>query len=187
MTSFPLQSPPLTKATVTRTVQPPFAAELFTTLSVHSQYVLHGNVRDDHLVADVRDDGTRRNRALCLEDLLWERLRRTGYKCLLRYDQVAGFTVARSEDGLDMNTLLQRNTRRLPGRSDEEDGSQAARVFESFARGWVGERPGPRRTTRATTTTRNRCTRRCSSTSPPASPPRPTSSATRNGRSSCAA
>ncbi|MEU9666813.1 AAA family ATPase [Streptomyces bobili] len=144
MTSFPVQSPPhLTKATITQTIQPPFAAELFTTLSVHSQYVLHGNVRDDHLVADVRDDGTRRSRALGLEDLLWEGLRRSGYKCLLRYDQVAGFTVARSDDGLDMNTLLQRNTRRVPGRPDEDDGSQAARVFESFARGWVGERPGP--------------------------------------------
>ncbi|MFJ4619054.1 AAA family ATPase [Streptomyces sp. NPDC088812] len=136
-------APRLTKAAVTQTVHPPFAAELFATLSVHSQYVLHGNVRDDHLVADVLDDGSRRSRALCLEELLWEGLRRAGYKCLLRYDQVSGFTVVHCDDGLDMNTLLQRNTRRLPGRSEENDGGQVARVFESFARGWVGERPGP--------------------------------------------
>ncbi|MFJ6724180.1 AAA family ATPase [Streptomyces sp. NPDC091281] len=143
MTSFPLQKPPLTEPTVTRTVQPSFAAELLTTLSVHSQYVLHGNVRDDYLVADVRDDGSRRNRALPLVDLLWEGLSRSGYRCLLRYDQVSGFTVARSDDSLDMDTLLRRATRRVPGRPDEDDGADVARVFESLARGWVGERPGP--------------------------------------------
>lgn len=43
-----------------------------------------------------------------------------------------------------MNTLLQRNTRKVPGRSDEPDTEQMAKVLESFAQGWAGERPGPR-------------------------------------------
>jgi hypothetical protein len=143
LTSFPAASPRLSKAVVTQTLLPPFAAELLATLSVHAQYVLHGNVRDDHLVADVLDDGGRRNRALPLVELLWEGLQRAGYKCLLRYDPVDGFDVLRSHDGLDMNTVLQRNTRRLPGRSDEHGGGQVARVIESFTKGWAGERPGP--------------------------------------------
>ncbi|MFF8928079.1 AAA family ATPase [Streptomyces longwoodensis] len=137
-------SHPLDATRVRRTVPPPFAAELTGTLSVHAQYVLHGNIRDDYIVRDDLDDGTDRLRAVGLEDVLWEQLRRAGFQVLLRYDAVAGFTIARSVEGLDMETLLQRNTRKVPGRpdpADEED--QVERVFRSFARGWAGERPGP--------------------------------------------
>ncbi|MGW0823822.1 AAA family ATPase [Streptomyces sp. NPDC002845] len=138
MTSSPFES-----LRVTRTVQPPFAAELVHTLSVHSQYVLHGNIRDDYVVADELSDGSRVFRAVSLEDLLWEPLQRAGYKSLLRYDAVAGFRVVRSTDSVDMETLLRRNTHRVPGRSDDSGTDEVARVLESFSRGWVGEQPGP--------------------------------------------
>ncbi|MFF5182887.1 AAA family ATPase [Streptomyces sp. NPDC000345] len=138
MTSTPVES-----LRVSRTVHPPFAAELVHTLSVHSQYVLHGNIRDDYVVADDLSDGRRVYRAVSLEDMLWEPLQRAGYKSLLRYDPVAGFRVVHSAGSVDMNTLLARNTRRLPGRSDDSDTDEVARVLESFSRGWVGERPGP--------------------------------------------
>ncbi|WP_282108141.1 AAA family ATPase [Streptomyces liliiviolaceus] len=126
-----------------RTTQPPFAAELVHTLSVHSQYVLHGNIRDDYVVADDLTDGSRRFRALRLEDLLWDPLRRAGYNSLLRYDAVEGFSVVHSSDADSMNTLLQHNTRKLPGRPEEPDTERMAKVLESFTRGWAGERPGP--------------------------------------------
>ncbi|MCW8095102.1 AAA family ATPase [Streptomyces tauricus] len=135
---------PLDELRVTRTTPPPFAAELVHTLSVHSQYVLHGNIRDDYVVADDLTDGRRRYRAMGLEELLWDPLRRAGYNSLLRYDAVGGFSVVHSGDEDGMNTLLQRNTRKVPGRSDEPDTEQMAKVLESFAQGWAGERPGPR-------------------------------------------
>ncbi|CAM5700443.1 AAA family ATPase [Streptomyces aurantiogriseus] len=140
-----MTSPALESPRVRRTVPPPFAAELAGTLSVHAQYVLHGNVRDDYVVALDLTDGGRRYEAVGLEDLLWEQLRRAGYASLLRYDAVAGFSVARCVDGLDMNTLLRRNTRGVPDRKEPAaaDGGGVERVFESFARGWTGERPGP--------------------------------------------
>ncbi|WP_416977611.1 AAA family ATPase [Streptomyces sp. T028] len=134
---------PLESSRVTRTVHPPFAAELVHTLSVHSQYVLHGNIRDDYVVADDLTDGRRVYRAMSLEDMLWEPLQRAGYKSLLRYDPVAGFRIVHSTAETETATLLERNTRRFPGRPDDSGTDDVARVLESFARGWVGERPGP--------------------------------------------
>ncbi|MDT0309017.1 AAA family ATPase [Streptomyces sp. DSM 44917] len=67
---------------------PPFARELAGTLSVHAQYVLHGNVHDDYLLTHQRDD-----HALDLPGLLWPVLFSLGYSALVRYDIVDGLTV----------------------------------------------------------------------------------------------
>jgi ATP-dependent Clp protease ATP-binding subunit ClpB len=67
---------------------PAFVRELDATLSVHSQYVLWGNLHDSFLVTE--DDTTR---LLPLRDLLWEALSRSGYEFLVIYDQVDGLRV----------------------------------------------------------------------------------------------
>jgi ATP-dependent Clp protease ATP-binding subunit ClpB len=72
---------------------PSFAQELAGTLAAHSQYVLHGNVRDLYLVPDPdprMPDGVRPVRLL---EVLWRALRRSGYRCLIVSDQVDGITV----------------------------------------------------------------------------------------------
>ena len=69
---------------------PLFVEEVTGTLAVHSQFVLHGNIRDRYLSerqvkgALVRND---RN----LPESLWDALRNLGYGALLRYDQITGF------------------------------------------------------------------------------------------------
>ena len=68
---------------------PAFVNELAGTLAVHSQYVLHGNIRDRYLVK-VHEDGPWR--PIQMRPVLWEALRRSGYECLLCYDPVDGVT-----------------------------------------------------------------------------------------------
>ncbi|GAA5071979.1 AAA family ATPase [Streptomyces similanensis] len=68
---------------------PPFVEELTGTLGVHAQYVLHGNVRDLHLV---RRRGRDEYRSLL--EVLWNPLRKIGYQALVICDQVGGFRVA---------------------------------------------------------------------------------------------
>ncbi|MEU9853541.1 AAA family ATPase [Streptomyces sp. NPDC047974] len=65
---------------------PPFVREFEATLPVHAQFVLWGNRHDSFLV---REPGAR-PRLLSLPDLLWETLRRNGYRCLLLHDSVDG-------------------------------------------------------------------------------------------------
>jgi hypothetical protein len=66
---------------------PPFIREFDATLSVHSQYVLSGNLHDSFLVPGV-DGGPAR--LLSLRDVLWEALRSSGFSALLMYDPVDG-------------------------------------------------------------------------------------------------
>ncbi|WP_285440339.1 AAA family ATPase [Streptomyces sp. Caat 7-52] len=73
---------------------PPFVEELIGTLGVHAQYVLHGNIRDLHLV---RRRG--REEFHSLLDVLWNPLRRKGYQALVLCDQVSGFRVAQVGEG----------------------------------------------------------------------------------------
>jgi hypothetical protein len=119
-TPTPASPPPPASAPETGTgtasgslVIPPFAEELAGTLSVHSQYVLYGNVRDDHLV---RHRG--RDQHVSLPRLLWHTLRRRGYDALVRYDVVDGFTVHPAAALPDVERLLGRGTvgRRHGGR-----------------------------------------------------------------------
>ncbi|MDN3258456.1 AAA family ATPase [Streptomyces sp. CSDS2] len=73
---------------------PPFVEELTGTLGVHAQYVLHGNIRDLHLV---RRRG--RDRFHPLLDVLWNPLRQQGYEALVVCDQISGFGVAQAGAG----------------------------------------------------------------------------------------
>src|SRR5947209_877854 len=68
---------------------PAFVDELAGTLSVQSQFVLHGNLRDVFLL---RPPGAP-SRPVSLVPLLWHALRERGYACLVCYDPVDGVTV----------------------------------------------------------------------------------------------
>ncbi|KAB8166357.1 AAA domain-containing protein [Streptomyces sp. 3MP-14] len=87
----------------TRRRLPPFAEELDGTLAVHSQFVLHGNVRDDYLVVHRGED-----RTTDMAGLLWHLLRARGYDALVRYDAVDGFTVHPGSALPDVEKLLGR-------------------------------------------------------------------------------
>ncbi|HEY2766584.1 MAG TPA: AAA family ATPase [Pseudonocardiaceae bacterium] len=72
---------------------PAFIQELSTTLPVHAQYVLHGNLRDVFLL-EPHGGGpgspTGRAQFVTLTELLWRTLQPSGYECLVTFDPVAG-------------------------------------------------------------------------------------------------
>ncbi|MCW2902063.1 MAG: ATPase domain protein [Streptosporangiaceae bacterium] len=70
---------------------PPFIRELDATLSVHSQYILSGNLHDSFLVPGLDDAGP--SRLLPLREVLWETLRASGFSAMLMYDAVDGLRV----------------------------------------------------------------------------------------------
>lgn len=70
---------------------PTFVRELEGTLAVHAQYVLHGNIRDLYLVPG-DEDGTAA-RLEPITSVLWEALRRSGYRCLIGFDTVDGLSL----------------------------------------------------------------------------------------------
>ncbi|MQY03871.1 AAA family ATPase [Actinomadura macrotermitis] len=70
---------------------PPFIRELDATLSVHSQYVLSGNLYDSFLAPPPEGGGAAQ--LLPLRDLLWESLRSSGFSCMIVYDPVDGLQV----------------------------------------------------------------------------------------------
>ncbi|WP_067455716.1 AAA family ATPase [Actinomadura macra] len=70
---------------------PPFIRELDATLSVHSQYVLSGNLYDSFLAPPLEGGGPAR--LLPLRGLLWETLRSSGASCMIVYDPVDGLQV----------------------------------------------------------------------------------------------
>lgn len=70
----------------TTTNGPGWLREFASTLSVHSQFVFHGNVYDQFVTAD----GTA---LTSLPALLWDVLRPHGFTCLITYDQVDGIDV----------------------------------------------------------------------------------------------
>ena len=72
-----------------RTDLPAFVREIDSTLAVHSQYVLHGNIRDVFLMRPP----LARPRLMPLRQLLWTALRRSGYEFLLLVDQVDGLSI----------------------------------------------------------------------------------------------
>jgi hypothetical protein len=81
---------------------PVFATELAHTLSVHSQFVLHGSLRDLYLRR-----GTNGQIATePLRDLLWAALQARGYRCLICYDPVEGLTVFPPEARAAAATLI---------------------------------------------------------------------------------
>jgi ATP-dependent Clp protease ATP-binding subunit ClpA len=72
---------------------PSFIRELDATLSVHSQYVLSGNLYDSFLYP-----GENGIALLPLRDLLWDALQASGISCLLVYDPVDGLRVFPEDD-----------------------------------------------------------------------------------------
>jgi len=68
---------------------PAFVTEVAGTLAVHSQYVLHGNLRDQFPVARPG----RPPRPTSLLPLLWQALEPRGYECFVCFDTVDGITV----------------------------------------------------------------------------------------------
>jgi ATP-dependent Clp protease ATP-binding subunit ClpB len=68
---------------------PAFVREIDSTLAVHSQYVLHGNIRDVFL----RRPSGQQPRLVPLRQLLWEVLEPSGYEFVLMFDQVDGLAV----------------------------------------------------------------------------------------------
>jgi ATP-dependent Clp protease ATP-binding subunit ClpB len=72
---------------------PSFIRELDATLSVHSQYVLSGNLYDSFLFP--AENGIA---LLPLRDLLWDALQASGISCLLVYDPVDGLRVFPEDD-----------------------------------------------------------------------------------------
>ena len=68
---------------------PAFAQELSTTLPVHAQYVLHGNLRDVFLLG-TPGSGDGRAQFVTLPELLWRTLQPSGYECLVTFDPVVG-------------------------------------------------------------------------------------------------
>jgi ATP-dependent Clp protease ATP-binding subunit ClpB len=75
---------------------PAFVREIDSTLAVHSQYVLHGNIRD--VFVQRPEQPGARPRLAPLRQLLWEVLRRSGYEFLLVVDQVDGLSVYPASD-----------------------------------------------------------------------------------------
>ncbi|WET76208.1 AAA family ATPase [Amycolatopsis sp. QT-25] len=72
---------------------PAFAGEIAGTLAVHSQYVLHGNIRDSFLVSD---GGALQ--IMPMLPLLWHVLRPAGFDALVTYDAVTGVDVYPATD-----------------------------------------------------------------------------------------
>ena len=69
--------------------QPTFASEIAGTLSVHAQYVLHGNLRDEFLVTGASGAPE----IMPLHRVLWNALRPSGFEALITYDPVDGVGV----------------------------------------------------------------------------------------------
>ncbi|WP_018655775.1 AAA family ATPase [Actinomadura flavalba] len=92
---------------------PPFVRELDATLSVHSQYVLSGNLHDSFLAPADGVGGTAR--LLPLRDLLWESLRTSGFSCMIVYDPVDGVQVL-PEAGDEIGDAAQQAAESLLGK-----------------------------------------------------------------------
>ncbi|WEO94396.1 AAA family ATPase [Streptomyces sp. FXJ1.172] len=115
---------------------PPFVEELVGTLGVHAQYVLHGNIRDLHLV---RRRG--RDRFHPLLDVLWNLLREKGYEALVLCDQVSGFRVAPVGEGTVQAAVaeLLQETCEFPGQGPA--GRQAVlEQLRNIVDGWARQR-----------------------------------------------
>ncbi|HEX6470511.1 MAG TPA: AAA family ATPase [Streptosporangiaceae bacterium] len=104
---------------------PPFVRELDATLSVHSQYILSGNLHDSFLAPGHEYSPAQ---LLPLRDLLWEALRTSGYSCMFVYDPVDGLRVhpgGDAEASQEANAAAARLVGRLKG--DEQPSLEALR------------------------------------------------------------
>ena len=105
---------------------PAFVRELDATLSVHSQYILSGNLHDSFLTPG--PDEFSPAQLLPLRDLLWEALRTSGYSCMLVYDPVDGLRIhpgGDAEASQEASTAAARLLGKLKG--DEQPSLEALR------------------------------------------------------------
>ncbi|MER7764033.1 AAA family ATPase [Streptomyces sp. NPDC097619] len=117
---------------------PLFVEELVGTLAVHSQYVLYGNIRDLHLVAHPRGD-----RHHELAEVLWNSLRPHGYQALVRYDQIAGFSVLTGPERETVEYLLASGPSALTRAGRSARPPQLMEAFPQLAElatGWADRR-----------------------------------------------
>ncbi|MFI6348418.1 AAA family ATPase [Streptomyces sp. NPDC050560] len=115
---------------------PNFVEELIGTLGVHAQYVLHGNIRDLHLV---RRRG--RDSFHPLLDVLWNPLREIGYEALVLCDQVRGFHVAQAGEGRTQAAVqeLLQGAREFPGQTAGQRRA-ALEQLRNVTTGWAEQR-----------------------------------------------
>ncbi|MBE1534173.1 AAA family ATPase [Actinomadura algeriensis] len=97
---------------------PPFIRELDATLSVHSQYVLSGNLYDSFLAPPAQVGSPAR--LLPLRELLWETLRASGASFMVVYDPVDGLQIC-PDDGDELSDEARRDAERLLGRLKPDD------------------------------------------------------------------
>ncbi|MFJ7208059.1 AAA family ATPase [Streptomyces sp. NPDC098789] len=118
---------------------PLFVEELTGTLSVHAQYVLHGNIRDQYLVRRPRGD-----RHVTLFEMLWNSLRGQGYQALVAYDQISGFWVLKATEKELVEHLLTESgpdTLARIGRPHRAPQLQeAVPLLEELVAGWADRR-----------------------------------------------
>ncbi|QES52169.1 Clp protease [Streptomyces venezuelae] len=118
---------------------PLFVEELTGTLSVHAQYVLHGNIRDLYLGRGADGD-----RYAALPYVLWHSLRRQGYQALVHYDQISGFGVFKGPDQDLVSHLLEESgPGTLPRIGRAHRPPQLAEILpqlRDLVEGWAGRR-----------------------------------------------
>ncbi|AXH95450.1 AAA family ATPase [Ornithinimicrobium avium] len=81
---------------------PHWLVDMDATLPVTGQYVVHGNLRDQHLIPAV--DPTSPPHFMETLAALWWSLRRSGYSYLLRHDPVAGLQLVADSDPVVVET-----------------------------------------------------------------------------------
>ncbi|MGW5213065.1 AAA family ATPase [Streptomyces sp. NPDC004051] len=113
---------------------PLFVQELTGTLSVHSQYVLHGNIHDLHLV---RSNGRDRHHPLL--DVVWNPLLRMGYQVLVGCDQINGLRVLYAVPEVEEAARTLLPTRRFPG-ADAAQQEKVSADLRNIVSGWADER-----------------------------------------------
>ncbi|BEL06359.1 AAA family ATPase [Actinoplanes sichuanensis] len=91
---------------------PAWLREIENTLSVHSQYILHGNIRDQYVVRSEEYLSS-------MPSLLWQALRGQGYACLIAYDPVDGLQVLPAR-GPGADAARSTAQRLLPGLSAKD-------------------------------------------------------------------
>ncbi|WP_406487622.1 AAA family ATPase [Streptomyces phaeochromogenes] len=126
---------------------PPFVDEILGTLSVHSQFVLHGNIRDRYL-AQRRHGGKLVETDRSLPESLWAGLRRLGYGALLSYDQITGFIAL---GGPDQDTVVELLNDALRSPRRGQTGGRTPQLLEAepllreIVTGFQDRRTGQRR------------------------------------------
>ncbi|WP_069867642.1 AAA family ATPase [Streptomyces malaysiensis] len=124
---------------------PAFAEELVGTLGVQSQYVLHGNIRDIHLVRHDKnpDEGgpeRRYDAHHTLTEVLWNALWQEGYEALIRFDIADGFTAVAGPAAKEVRELLHGRDAARPGRARRADTpvhlADAERTLRDIVTGW---------------------------------------------------